>query len=175
MPNRRLLSFSLALAALALVSGCPSGTAPTPSPEPSGSATPEVSPTPSPAATPTPSPEPMESPTPMASPSASPEPSPSPSPASQENATVSIKDGVLTPENVVVAANGAVTWLNDESEESDVMHALVPVEIGDFRGTGNIDPGRESAPRQFNGPGIKKYFCSIHPEEKGTITVLAPN
>lgn len=168
MSHQRLLGFAMAIAALGLASGCPSGTAPVPSPTPT--ATPEESP--SPAETPSPSPTAMPTPSPSPTATVSPVPTATPSPVPTDAAAVSFKDGAFTPASVLVTSGGTVTWKNEDTEK----HAVVSEEIGGtlnggFRGTGDIEPGA-SRSVIFNGLGEKKYRCSYHPEETGTVTVM---
>jgi plastocyanin len=76
--------------------------------------------------------------------------------------------GELQSANVTIYQGGTVTWKNSDSQ----VHNIVPAELFDFRGTGDIEPSASSRAVLFNGLGTKAWYCTKHPDEKGTITVV---
>ena len=67
----------------------------------------------------------------------------------------------FSPNPATVPAGRSVVWHNTDS----VTHRVV-LDDGELD-TGNIGPGRFSAPMALIAPG--PYHCSIHPEMKGRI------
>lgn len=174
MSKTRLLTFTLAIATIGLVQGCP-GPASTTNPTPAPTTTPAAqaaSPSPSAEASPSPeaSPTPSMEPSPSPSPSESPSPTPSPSPSATDTATVSFKDSAMAPASVTIVQGGTVKFENDDT----AVHSIVPSELFDFRGTGDIEPGSTSRAILLNGLGTHTYYCSKHPDEKGSIMVVEP-
>lgn len=78
--------------------------------------------------------------------------------------TVSIFDRLFEPAAVEVALGETVTWANDDSEG----HTVTAVD-GGFN-SGVMTVGAEYA-MAFDVAGSFDYFCAIHPEMTGTVTV----
>jgi plastocyanin len=85
----------------------------------------------------------------------------SPVPAAAE---VSLAGRAFQPADVTVPAGAAVRWLNDDSEG----HTVTAVD-GSFN-SGVLTVGNEFT-ETFETPGSFAYFCAIHPEMRGTVTV----
>jgi plastocyanin len=121
------------------------------------------------AAAPVPTAGPSETPTaslsetPTASPSVSPSAPASPGAAGTAIAATII-DRAFEPPDLEVAAGGTVTWVNDDTEG----HTVTALD-GSFD-SGVITVGGEF-PATFESPGTFDYFCAIHPEMTGTVTV----
>jgi plastocyanin len=75
-----------------------------------------------------------------------------------------IIDRAFEPPDLEVAAGGTVTWVNDDTEG----HTVTALD-GSFD-SGVITVGGEF-PATFESPGTFDYFCAIHPEMTGTVTV----
>lgn len=75
-----------------------------------------------------------------------------------------------TPPTALQAQVGDnVSWNNQTGQEHEIW------QTGGDRITQQIDPGRSSQPAFIVGgtaPTIVEYYCSIHPDEKGTINVI---
>lgn len=80
---------------------------------------------------------------------------------------VSIVDRSFAPEAIEVVASGAVTWSNDDTEG----HTVTAVD-GSFD-SGIMTIGDEFS-LTFEEVGSFDYFCAIHPEMTGTVTVSEP-
>lgn len=75
-----------------------------------------------------------------------------------------------TPPTALQAQAGDnVSWNNQTKQEHEIW------QTGGDRITQQIDPGQSSTPAYVVGgtaPTTVEYYCSIHPEEKGTIDVI---
>jgi plastocyanin len=97
--------------------------------------------------------------------SAAPSASGSPVPAEPlAAAQVSLAGRAFKPADVSVPAGSAVQWLNDDGEG----HTVTAVD-GSFN-SGVLTVGSEFK-ETFETPGSYDYFCAIHPEMRGTVTV----
>lgn len=78
---------------------------------------------------------------------------------------VSMKDIKFAPENVTVKVGQKIVWTNDDP----VAHTVTAQEGAAFD-SGTVDAGGtyEFTP---NKAGTIKYVCTIHPGQKGSITV----
>ena len=83
--------------------------------------------------------------------------------ARAEDATVTIKNFMFGM-NVTVTAGSKVTWKNLDGEP----HTVVSTD-GLFRSPA-LDQG-DSYSFTFSKPGLYRYFCSIHPGMRATVTV----
>ena len=81
-------------------------------------------------------------------------------------ATVVIPGNRFSPATVTVEAGGRVTWRNDDV----VVHNAVAVNES-FR-TPMLQQG-DSASVRFTKVGKVAYLCSIHPDMRGTVRVVA--
>ena len=79
--------------------------------------------------------------------------------------SISMKDVLFTPENATVKVGQTVRWLNDDP----IDHTATAEDGADFD-SGNVKPGDtyEFKPTEA---GTIKYVCTIHPSQKGTLTV----
>ena len=79
--------------------------------------------------------------------------------------TVTIKNGVFSPNPVMVTVGQSVNWLNSDT----IAHTATDPGVFD---TGSIAPtSAADAPVVFNTPGTFNYHCTIHPSETATIIV----
>jgi len=81
--------------------------------------------------------------------------------------TVSVIDRSFQPGAVEVVAGDTVTWSNDDSGG----HTVTAVEGGFDSGIMTVG---EAFSTTFETAGTFDYFCAIHPEMTGTVTVLEP-
>ena len=77
---------------------------------------------------------------------------------------VSIGDNFFEPADAAIEPGDTVTWTNNGA----VPHT-VTAENGLFD-SGVLDPG-ESYTVDFDGQGTVTYYCTIHPEMRGSLTV----
>jgi plastocyanin len=89
------------------------------------------------------------------------------SPMQNRSATVTIADGQFSPSQVSVAVGESVTWVNRDQRD----HSIV-ADDNSFS-SGNLKPGRSFA-KQFTTPGTLGYRCTLHPRERGSVTVKQP-
>jgi len=82
-------------------------------------------------------------------------------------ATVSTIDRSFRPAAIEVTVGEVVTWTNDDTEGHTVT-----ADDGSFN-SGIMTIGDEFS-TTFGTPGAVDYFCAIHPEMTGTITVSEP-
>jgi len=79
--------------------------------------------------------------------------------------TVTIKNGVYSPNPVSVKVGQSVNWLNSDS----IAHTATDPGVFD---TGSIAPtSAADVPVPFNTPGTFTYHCTIHPGETASIVV----
>ena len=79
--------------------------------------------------------------------------------------TVTIKNGVYSPNPVSVKVGQSVNWLNSDS----IAHTATDPGVFD---TGSIAPtSAADAPVPFNTPGTYSYHCTLHANESATIVV----
>jgi plastocyanin len=79
--------------------------------------------------------------------------------------TVTIKNGVYSPNPVMVPVGDTVNWLNSDT----IAHTATDPGVFD---TGSIAPtSAADAPVLFNTVGTFNYHCTIHPNETATIIV----
>lgn len=90
------------------------------------------------------------------------------------NQTVRIVDGPdprafgYQPATITVAVGDTVTWSN-----TGALQHTVTSETGAFD-SGLIAPG-QSFTQTFQTPGTYNYFCTLHPNMRGTVTVSVPS
>jgi plastocyanin len=79
--------------------------------------------------------------------------------------TVTIKNGVYSPNPVMVKVGQSVNWLNSDA----IAHTATDPGVFD---TGKIAPtSAADVPVLFSTPGTFNYHCTIHPNETATIIV----
>jgi plastocyanin len=79
--------------------------------------------------------------------------------------TVTIKNGVYSPNPVSVKVGQSVNWLNSDS----IAHTATDPGVFD---TGSIAPtSAADVPVPFNTPGTYNYHCTLHTNESATIVV----
>jgi plastocyanin len=79
---------------------------------------------------------------------------------------VSIKDLSFQPRDLTIAAGGTVSWSNDEASTTHTVTS----DDGSFD-SGLLMSGQAFA-WEFDAPGVYAYYCAIHPDMTGTITVV---
>jgi YVTN family beta-propeller protein len=79
---------------------------------------------------------------------------------------VRIVEFAFSPESIVVAPGGRVTWRNDDG----AIHAIAFAEGSE--GAKSLAPG-EAFSRTFAASGDYAYFCAFHPYMTGAISVKA--
>ena len=70
------------------------------------------------------------------------------------------------PQSIEVVAGTTITWTN----EDDVSHTVTATDRS--WNSGVIRPGATWS-RTFTAPGTYEYFCTPHPQMKGTVIVRA--
>ncbi|MGW6707823.1 cupredoxin domain-containing protein [Streptomyces sp. NPDC054956] len=83
-----------------------------------------------------------------------------------EGTEVHIKDFKFVPADVKVSAGAKVTVINEDS----APHTLTASDGYAFD-TGTISPGATGTFTAPSKPGSYPFFCSVHPEMKGTLVV----
>ncbi|MBT2545078.1 cupredoxin domain-containing protein [Streptomyces sp. ISL-44] len=83
-----------------------------------------------------------------------------------EGTEVRIKGFRFIPADVKVAAGATVTVINEDS----APHTLTATEAYAFD-TGTIEGGASGSFTAPSKPGSYPFFCSVHPEMKGTLVV----
>jgi plastocyanin len=79
--------------------------------------------------------------------------------------TVTITNGVYSPNPVSVKVGQSVNWLNSDS----IAHTATDPGVFD---TGSIAPtSAADVPVPFNTPGTYNYHCTLHANESATIVV----
>ena len=82
--------------------------------------------------------------------------------------TVTIKNGVYSPNPVMVKVGQTVNWLNSDS----IAHTATDVGVFD---TGSISPGSAHGDNgdgtTFNTAGTYNYHCTLHANENATVIV----
>ncbi len=104
-------------------------------------------------------------PPPAPTPDPTPTPTPDPTPTPPANADISVFDFGFAPANRTVNVGDTVSWAN-----TGVAPHTVTANDGSFD-SGFMFSG-DPFSRRFDAPGAFAYFCSIHPEMVGTITVV---
>jgi plastocyanin len=77
---------------------------------------------------------------------------------------IDIMNNAFAPSTVTISAGTAVKWVNKDG----VKHTATADDVS--WGTGTLEAGQNFS-RYFKTPGTYTYFCSYHPEMKGTIVV----
>jgi plastocyanin len=81
--------------------------------------------------------------------------------------TVDMKDIKYVPQNVSVKRGGTITWTNSDQ----VPHTVTKEGgAGPEFDSGTIDAGKTYR-RTFSAAGRIDYLCTVHPNQKGSITV----
>jgi len=88
--------------------------------------------------------------------------------ATTAGAQVVMKDIKFVPESATTKAGTTVTWTNNDT----VAHTVTGTDIRDGIESGTIEPGKTFA-FAFEKAGTVDYVCTIHPGQKGSITVTA--
>ncbi len=86
------------------------------------------------------------------------------SPAWADEKQIEIKDYQYGPANLTIPTGTKVTWINRD----EVPHTVT--EPNKAFGSGALDTD-ENFSTTFNEPGTYKYYCKLHPNMTGTITV----
>jgi plastocyanin len=77
---------------------------------------------------------------------------------------ITIDNFSFKPAAITVVAGTKVTWINHDDEP----HKIV---ANDKRFSSPVLDTDEKFSFQFNGPGAYSYFCSLHPQMTGTVSV----
>jgi plastocyanin len=85
----------------------------------------------------------------------------------QTGSLVSIVDRSFQPVDIQVKAGDSVAWTNDDTEG----HTVTATDGAFNSGVLTIGDGFSTA---FETAGTFDYFCAIHPDMKGTVTVAEP-
>jgi plastocyanin len=85
-------------------------------------------------------------------------------PATGGAAQISMKNIAFTPADVTVKVGQTVTWTNDDAAQHDVV-ANDGTFKSDLLGTG------QTFSFTFTKAGTFAYYCAVHPQMKGTVTV----
>jgi plastocyanin len=82
--------------------------------------------------------------------------------------TVTIKNGVFSPNPVMVKVGQTVNWLNSDT----IVHSATDPGVFDI---GNISPTSAHSDKgdgvTFNTVGTYNYHCAIHPNETASVVV----
>jgi plastocyanin len=116
-----------------------------------------------PQAAPEPEPAQMQ---PEQAPAQEPAPEPKPRPVAVKAApgSVQMRDFSFSPATITVNAGESVTWVNAGEEPHNA--------VGDNFSTALLDAGK-SGSKSFATAGTFAYICTVHPQMKGTVKVLA--
>jgi len=87
--------------------------------------------------------------------------------AAGQTVRVGMEDIEYVPKDVTVRAGGTVRWTNSDSVTHTVTKQAGP---GPRFDSGNMAVGATYEQR-FEQRGKVDYFCTIHPNQKGTVTV----
>jgi plastocyanin len=82
-------------------------------------------------------------------------------------ATVTLIDESFQPPALEVATGATVTWENIDGDDDHTVTA----DDGSFNS--GVLPASSAFEHTFDAPGTYPYFCAIHPEMVGTITVVS--
>jgi len=88
-------------------------------------------------------------------------------PQAQEQNTVAIKDFAFTPSSITVKKGTTVTWTNQDSTPHTVTSSGSGEKAMDSQDL--AQGGTYSV--TFDTAGTYEYFCTIHPNMTGTVTV----
>lgn len=77
--------------------------------------------------------------------------------------------GVYAPAELTVAAGTEVTFHNDDGQQHNVIHGQPGSKAGDFNS--GLFRGGESWSLTLDEPGTYPYWCSLHPDMTGVLTV----
>ena len=108
-----------------------------------------------------------------ASPPPAPAPAPEPAAAQPDPKPVAVKaapgsvqmrDFNFSPAAITVNVGESVTWVNAGDEPHNA--------VGDGFSTALLSPGK-SASESFSSAGTFSYICTVHPQMKGTVKVVA--
>ena len=78
--------------------------------------------------------------------------------------SVRMLDFSFSPATITVNVGESVTWVNAGEEPHNA--------VGDAFSTALLDAGK-SASKSFSSAGTFSYICTVHPQMKGTVKVVA--
>jgi len=84
-----------------------------------------------------------------------------------DSGEVSIINRSFRPGSITAASGATITWTNDDGEAHTVTSTESAFDSG-------IVGGGVAFSQTFDEPGTYPYFCAIHPEMRGTITISEP-
>jgi plastocyanin len=82
--------------------------------------------------------------------------------------SVAIAGNAFTPATITVAVGGTITWTNNDA----VPHTVTADD--DSFDSGIMRKGVTWS-KTFSAPGTYTYFCTLHPEMRGTVVVATPD
>ena len=88
----------------------------------------------------------------------------------QKSVEVRMQNIEFRPQDVTVARGGTVRWTNAEAVSHDVTKRSGPGPKFSSGRPGGMNKG-DTYERSFSAPGKIDYFCTVHPNMTGTITV----
>jgi plastocyanin len=94
-------------------------------------------------------------------------------PAAAVEQAVTIKDFAYAPANIQINAGDTVTWTNLEAIMPHDVSTIIPGEpepVLPFQSP--ILQSGESFSFTFTQPGVYQYYCSLHPNMLGHVTVV---
>jgi plastocyanin len=80
--------------------------------------------------------------------------------------SISIKNFTFSPAKITVPVGTKVTWTNQD----DTAHRVMITDLK--KGSSALDTG-DAFSYTFTKPGTYKYFCTLHPQMVGSVTVTA--
>jgi plastocyanin len=85
-----------------------------------------------------------------------------------------LESQAYSPDTITVSLSGAasvtVTWRNDESTNSGILHTVTDTTAANAFNTGNINPGAVKS-LTFGAAGSYPYKCNNHPGMRGLVLV----
>lgn len=89
-------------------------------------------------------------------------------PASAATQVVMMQDYAYSPASLTVRVGDTVTWMQHDEAPHDVVTTSAPVAFRSPR----LSAG-QSWSYTFRQPGTYAYYCSVHPDMRASVTVLA--
>jgi plastocyanin len=83
---------------------------------------------------------------------------------------VSIANFLFQPNSVSIAVNDIVKWTNNDTTTDHTVTSGTPGALDGKFDSGNLAPNATVC-MQFMAAGLYQYFCNIHPNMTGVVTV----
>ena len=87
---------------------------------------------------------------------------PQPTPDPEKTLNIFIRDGKFVPNKNELLSGAQITWVNEDTKNHSIS--------GENWGSQELKPG-ERFSKIFETTGTHKYYCSLHPSEKGEIII----